>query len=109
MRICFTQTTLTMLSAGVVTASLALVGSSPAHAACSYHCYQLCTYEVAGRCYAYTPRRCDQTCKLPNGKTISVGGDGTVTITRRAPGSAKTALPSKSTTLTSPHASIRRR
>jgi hypothetical protein len=109
MRIRFAPATLALLSAGAVAASLPLAASSPAHAACSYHCYQTCTYEVAGRCYAYTPRRCDQTCSLPNGKTISVGGDGTVTITRRKLSGAKTALQSRPTTLTSHHASIRRR
>jgi hypothetical protein len=54
-----------LITAGVLAAGLAAsVGSSPAVAACSKHCHQVCTYEVAGRCYVWA-NRCEPVCTLP--------------------------------------------
>jgi hypothetical protein len=54
-----------LMTAGVLAAGLVVsVGSSPAVAACSKHCWQECTYEAAGKCYVWA-KRCEPVCTLP--------------------------------------------
>jgi hypothetical protein len=78
-----------------------LAGSSPAAAACKRVCRDFCTYEAGGRCYVWQPV-CNQVCTLPNGKTITVTGGGTVTIERRALTNPKTAPPNRAPSFSTP-------
>jgi hypothetical protein len=54
-----------LIVAGVFAVGLAAsVSSSPAMAACAKRCWQVCSYQVAGRCYVWA-NRCEPVCSLP--------------------------------------------